>query len=56
MLMEIQAEKIPCISCGTITNVTQHVDYNGGIAIFTKYVCPHCKKEFMEKDLHENDI
>lgn len=56
MLMEMQSEKVPCTNCSTITNVTQHVDYRDGISVFTKYVCPNCKNEFMEKDLHENNI
>lgn len=56
LLMEMQSEKIPCTYCGTITKTTQHCEYQGGIAVFTKYVCPNCKNEFMEKDLHGNDI
>ena len=51
MLLEMQAERVPCINCQAITNTAQHVDNNGGYAVFTKYVCPHCKYEFMEKDI-----
>jgi transposase-like protein len=51
MLREMQSEKVPCINCLNITNTAQHVDNNGGLAVFTKYVCPHCKYEFMEKDI-----
>lgn len=53
ILYDMQSEKVACINCGTITNTCTHVDNNGGIMVFTKYVCPHCKKEFMEKDLYE---
>jgi len=28
-----------------------HVEYRTGIAVFTKYVCPKCTHEFMEKDI-----
>jgi len=52
MLLEMQREKVPCLNCNAITNTAQHVDYTGGISVFTKYVCPSCKYEFMEKDLH----
>jgi transposase-like protein len=51
MLKEMQREKVPCINCLSITNTAQHVDNNGGLAVYTKYVCPHCKYEFMEKDI-----
>ena len=55
LLMEMQSEKVPCITCGTITRTDVHVEYRGGISVFTKYVCPHCKNEFMEKDLYESN-
>jgi transposase-like protein len=55
LLMEMQADKVPCIACRTITNTDVHVEYRGGIAVFTKYVCPNCKHEFMEKDLYESN-
>ena len=51
-VFEAQSERVPCIDCGTITRTDVHVEYHTGIAVFTKYVCPYCKKEFMEKDLH----
>ena len=51
MLREMQSEKVPCINCLNITNTAQHVDNNGGLAVYTKYVCPHCKYEFLEKDI-----
>ena len=51
MLLEMQKEVVPCINCQAITNTTQHIDNNGGLAVFTKYVCPRCKYEFMEKDI-----
>lgn len=51
MLREMQSEKVPCINCLNIINTAQHVDNNGGYAVFTKYVCPHCKYEFLEKDI-----
>jgi transposase-like protein len=53
MLFDMQTPKVPCTFCGTITKTDVHVDYRGGIAVFTKYVCPKCKNEFMEKDLYE---
>jgi DNA-directed RNA polymerase subunit RPC12/RpoP len=53
-VFEMQQEYIPCTFCSTITKTDVHVNYDGGIAIFTKYVCPRCKNEFMEKDLHES--
>ena len=51
-VFEMQKEKIPCMACGAITKTDVHVEYHTGIAVFTKYVCPICKYEFMEKDLH----
>jgi len=52
-VFEMQQEYIPCTFCGTITKTDVHVEYHTGIAVFTKYVCPKCKNEFMEKDLYE---
>ena len=49
-VFEMQQEQIPCTFCGTVTKTDVHVDYNGGISVFTKYVCPKCKNEFFEKD------
>ena len=51
-VMEMQQERVPCINCNAVTKTDVHVEYRGGIAVFTKYVCPRCKHEFMEKDLH----
>lgn len=51
-VFEMQQERVPCINCKAITNTDVHVEYRGGISVFTKYVCPRCKHEFMEKDLH----
>jgi DNA-directed RNA polymerase subunit RPC12/RpoP len=53
MLFEMQSERVPCIRCGTVTKTDVHVDYRGGMAVYTLYRCPQCKHEFMEKDLHE---
>jgi hypothetical protein len=53
LLYEMQSEQVSCIKCNRITKTDVHVEYHTGIAVFTKYVCPHCKFEFMEKDLHE---
>jgi len=50
-LFEMQRERVPCTFCNTITNTDVHVDYRSGIAVFTKYICPNCKNEFMEKDI-----
>ena len=50
-VFEMQQERVPCTFCGAITNTDVHVDKNGGIAVYTLYRCPHCKKEFMEKDI-----
>ena len=50
ILFEMQSERVPCIFCGTVTKTQQHVEYRTGIAVFTKYVCPVCTLEFMEKD------
>lgn len=54
-VLEMQREKVPCTFCGTITKTDVHVDNNGGYAVFTKYVCPNCKNEFMKKDLYESN-
>lgn len=51
MLKEMQSEKVPCINCLNITKTEPLVDNTGGFAVYTKYVCPHCKYEFMEKDI-----
>jgi hypothetical protein len=51
LLFEMQRERVPCTFCQTITNTDVHVEYHTGIAVFTKYVCPNCKHEFMEKDI-----
>jgi transposase-like protein len=51
-VFEMQRERVPCTVCNTVTNTDVHVEYRGGISVFTKYVCPRCKNEFMEKDLH----
>jgi transposase-like protein len=50
-VFEMQQERVPCTFCQTITKTDVHVDYNGGISVFTKYVCPKCTHEFMEKDI-----
>ena len=50
-LLEMQREKVPCTFCQAITKTDVHVEYHTGIAVFTKYVCPNCKHEFMEKDI-----
>ena len=50
-VFEMQRERVPCTFCGAITKTDVHVDYRGGIAVFTRYVCPNCKNEFMEKDI-----
>lgn len=52
-VLEMQQEKVPCIVCNRLTNTDVHVEYRGGMSVFTKYVCPYCKTEFMEKDLHQ---
>lgn len=51
-VLEMQQERVPCINCGAVTNTDVHVEYRGGISVFTRYVCPRCRHEFMEKDLH----
>jgi hypothetical protein len=51
LLFEMQRERVPCTFCQTITATDVHVEYHTGIAVFTKYVCPRCKHEFMEKDI-----
>lgn len=51
LLFEMQGEKVPCTFCRVITKTDVHVDYNNGMAVYTKYVCPSCKNEFMEKDI-----
>ncbi len=55
ILYELQGEKVPCIFCRAITKTDVHVEYRTGIAVFTKYVCPKCKREFLEKDIHTTD-
>jgi transposase-like protein len=52
-VLEMQRERVPCTFCGTVTKTDVHVEYTGGISVFTKYVCPKCTHEFMEKDLYE---
>jgi len=51
LLFEMQREQVPCTFCQTITKTDVHVEYRTGIAVFTKYVCPKCTHEFMEKDI-----
>jgi len=50
-VFEMQREHVPCTFCKTITKTDVHVEYHTGIAVFTKYVCPNCKNEFMERDI-----
>ena len=50
-VFEAQGERVPCVNCLAITKTDVHVEYRTGIAVFTKYVCPRCKHEFMEKDI-----
>lgn len=51
-VLEMQQERVPCTNCGAVTKTDVHVEYRGGISVFTRYVCPRCRHEFMEKDLH----
>lgn len=51
ILFDMQSEKVPCTICRTITKTDVHVDNCCGIAVYTKYICPNCKNEFMEKDI-----
>ena len=53
-VFELQQERRSCTVCYAVTQTDVHVEYRGGIAVFTRYVCPRCKNEFMEKDLHES--
>jgi DNA-directed RNA polymerase subunit RPC12/RpoP len=52
----MQAEKVNCIRCGSIEiDKGTEVDYNGGMAVYMKYTCRKCKKEFLDKEiLHGN--
>jgi hypothetical protein len=50
-VFEMQQERVPCTFCQTITDTDVHVDYAGGLAVYTLYRCPRCKHEFMEKDI-----
>ena len=50
-LFEMQRERVPCTNCLAITNTDVHVDYAGGMAVYTLYKCPRCTHEFMEKDI-----
>jgi ribosomal protein S27E len=52
-VFDMQKEYVPCLFCGTITNTDVHVDYNGGISVYTLYKCPKCTHTFMEKDIHK---
>ena len=56
ILFEMQAEKVNCIRCGSIEiDKGTEVDYNGGMAVYMKYTCRKCKKEFLDKEiLHGN--
>ena len=56
LLFEMQAEKVNCIRCGSIEiDKGTKVDYNGGMAVYMKYTCRKCKKEFLDKEiLHGN--
>ena len=50
-LFEMQRERVPCTNCFAVTDTDVHVDYAGGMAVYTLYRCPRCKHEFMEKDI-----
>jgi hypothetical protein len=50
-VFEAQGERVPCVNCLAITKTDVHVDYRGGMAVYTLYRCPRCKHEFMEKDI-----
>jgi hypothetical protein len=50
-VFEMQQERVPCTNCLAITDTDVHVDYRGGMAVYTLYRCPRCKHEFMEKDI-----
>ena len=50
-VFDMQRERVPCVNCFAITNTDVHVDYRGGMAVYTLYRCPRCKHEFMEKDI-----
>ena len=54
LLFEMQSEKVNCIRCGSIEiDKGTEIDYNGGIAVFIKYTCLYCKKEFLDKEIHQ---
>jgi DNA-directed RNA polymerase subunit RPC12/RpoP len=53
-LFEMQAEKVNCIRCGSIQiDKGTEVEYHSGMAVFMKYTCRTCKKEFLDKEIHQ---
>ena len=50
-VFEMQQERVLCTNCFAVTDTDVHVDYSGGMAVYTLYRCPRCKHEFMEKDI-----
>jgi hypothetical protein len=50
-VFEMQQERVLCTNCFAVTDTDVHVDYRGGMAVYTLYRCPRCKHEFMEKDI-----
>ena len=50
-VFDMQRERVPCTNCFAITDTDVHVDYRGGMAVYTLYRCPRCTHEFMEKDI-----
>jgi transposase-like protein len=53
-LFEMQAEKVHCIRCGSIDiDKGTKIEYTSGMAVFMKYTCRKCKKEFLDKEIHQ---
>ena len=48
----MQSEQVNCIRCGSnAIDKGTHVEYTSGMAVFMKYTCRICKKEFLDKEI-----
>jgi len=56
ILFQMQAEKVNCIRCGSIEiDKGTEVEYHSGMAVFMKYTCRTCKKEFLDKEMYKSE-
>lgn len=48
----MQSEQVNCIRYGSnAIDKGTHVEYTSGMAVFMKYTCRICKKEFLDKEI-----